>query len=460
MKGMKVAAVMAVMVMCLTAFAFSCTGDSDATASSSTVDAMKVTSFETVSKTFVNSSGVTHGTVTLNPNFSKGGTYETVSTNPTVKFTEKVWKRTSDGLLVTIERYAGSTLVEDWSGSMFYGLSTYSVGSTKYLNEMPNEASVMKRLGVTKIIMKFEIADTDWNPYTDYGKAEFSITINHTSLYKYTTEVAYDLNGGTGGPTSVTSVTDTYASTQTNVSVRISTASDMAKSGYVFAGWATSTSSTTLYKAGAYISVPAGQTTTLHAIWEYESVVVTFMSDGSEYTKVSVKKGETVPMPADPVKSEHIFVGWFEDSGFTIPWDVSTQVTKATTLYAGWKPDLQFITDPVANCEISSLGQGMYMFSAAKSVGYTSSADSITWKVYKDGEVVREVVGGLYFTHQFMEYGSYQVELTITNGEKTDVFSEDMDIRAPSGEGTDLSGIIALVVLSVLVILIVSRLFL
>ena len=42
----------------------------------------------------------------------------------------------------------------------------------------------------------------------------------------------------------------------------------------------------------------------------------------------------------DPVKANHIFVGWYEDAAFTRIWDFDTVLTSSITLYAKFEEKL------------------------------------------------------------------------------------------------------------------------
>lgn len=59
--------------------------------------------------------------------------------------------------------------------------------------------------------------------------------------------------------------------------------------------------------------------------------------DGSEVADQTVVNGKTLAKPADPVKDDFIFVGWYSDSAFKTPFAFGTQpITADTTLYAQW----------------------------------------------------------------------------------------------------------------------------
>ncbi len=66
---------------------------------------------------------------------------------------------------------------------------------------------------------------------------------------------------------------------------------------------------------------------------------VTFETNGgTELDPVYVKKGERIQRPMTPVKSGAMFVGWYRDPDFKLPWDFTrNKVSKSMTLYARWR---------------------------------------------------------------------------------------------------------------------------
>lgn len=279
-----------------------------------------------------------------------------------------------------------------------------------------------------------------------------------TMMYDYTTEIAYDLNGGTGGPSEPTTHTVSSESQLSTVSMGISNATDMSRTDYIFQGWATSKDSTTVFQPGDNISVPTGQTTTLYAIWKEDTVNVTLMDGEEVYRIIAVPRGDIPVLPSDLTKADNTFVGWFEDAGAIVQWDTSKAVSADITLYAGWVPDLRFTTDPVADCKVTELGSGTYMFDATVSKDYSISAASVEWKVYKDDMLQYEATGP-YMTCQFTDYGTYSVELKITNSNGvSSTYNEEIVLKEPSN-GINAKSIIAIAIVAILVLIVIARMF-
>ena len=70
----------------------------------------------------------------------------------------------------------------------------------------------------------------------------------------------------------------------------------------------------------------------------HNGFTVTFDTNGGSYVNVvKVMHGETVPMPAEPVKENWTFTGWYLDRDCTSPWNMASDtVTDSMTLFAGW----------------------------------------------------------------------------------------------------------------------------
>lgn len=90
---------------------------------------------------------------------------------------------------------------------------------------------------------------------------ELTITISNPS---YTCYLYYNANGGSGAPS-----TQSYTSTSTSSHTFTISSTKPSRTGYVFQGWATSSGATTAsYQLGDTISVSAGGSKTLYAVWK------------------------------------------------------------------------------------------------------------------------------------------------------------------------------------------------
>ena len=269
-----------------------------------------------------------------------------------------------------------------------------------------------------------------------------------------TYSVIFHDNGGSGGP-------GTLSDRSTSSSMTFTATPSPTRAGWKFVGWSESEGSTVIkVVAGGTVTVNSSNNPyNLYAVWEEDVVVITLMDGTTEHSRLTVTKGTVPVLPSDLTKADHTFVGWYEDSGMVSKWDTSRTVSANMTLYAGWVPDLKFTTDPVADCKITKIGVNMYMFDATVSKDYSTSAASVEWKVYKD-DVVKYETTGPYMTYQFTDYGTYSVELKITNSNGvSSTYKEEMVMNEPS-DGVDAKGIIAIAIVAILALIVIARMFL
>ena len=67
---------------------------------------------------------------------------------------------------------------------------------------------------------------------------------------------------------------------------------------------------------------------------------VTFDTDGgSQIASQTVARESSATRPDDPSKTGYVFAGWYTDKTYTEEYDFSSEVTKATTIYAKWVAD-------------------------------------------------------------------------------------------------------------------------
>ncbi len=103
--------------------------------------------------------------------------------------------------------------------------------------------------------------------------------------------------------------------------------------GKTFDGWYTDDSLTILYDE----KTPVTKDIALYGTWREtkpQRYVVTFIVDGIPY-EVTVNAGEAAAFD-EPKKSGYAFNGWYTDQACTKNFDLSSPITGALTLYAGW----------------------------------------------------------------------------------------------------------------------------
>ncbi len=343
------------------------------------------------------------------------------------------------------------------SSSKFHQSTTLSSFARDYWRDMGGTTTISPP-GPGGFMADFYVVEngSSSKPYGDSSKLRVNVRYDASTVYDYTTELKYDINGGTGGPSSSTEKSVSSETEMSEVAMTVSDAKDMKRDGYVFKGWSKSLSDTkNLIQPGASISVPAGEATTLYAIWAEDTVTVTLMDGDTVYEKRVVRRGAVPTLPSNLTKADSTFVGWFTDEGLTEKWDSSSKATKDMTLYAGWKPDFYFITDPVADCKVTKVSATTYLFDATVSKDYESSAKITSWTVLKGGEAIYESTGP-YMTYQFMEYGKYEVQVKLVNDYGVEsVHTETITIEEPSS--IDLKSIAIFLIVAVLVVALVVR---
>ncbi|MGJ0845839.1 InlB B-repeat-containing protein [Tissierella praeacuta] len=67
---------------------------------------------------------------------------------------------------------------------------------------------------------------------------------------------------------------------------------------------------------------------------------VTFNTNGgNNISSIEVEEGQKLTKPTDPIKKDHKFIGWYEDSSLTKEFNFDTEITKDLTLYAKWEEE-------------------------------------------------------------------------------------------------------------------------
>ncbi|MGE5670951.1 MAG: InlB B-repeat-containing protein, partial [Fibrobacterota bacterium] len=169
-----------------------------------------------------------------------------------------------------------------------------------------------------------------WDFLTD------KVTIDTTLFAKWTRlsyVVTYNPNGAASGtaPAQQTKHCDVSLTLGDN-------SGNLTKTGYGFSGWNTTANGTgTTFLQGAPYT--ANASCALFALWKIDSLLVTFNSnDGSTVPSKMVAYGGSVQEPAAPTKAGSAFAGWYANQSLTTPFDFSTTITAARTLYAKWNP--------------------------------------------------------------------------------------------------------------------------
>lgn len=406
-------------------------------------------------------------TVSLDSDIEVGTTMNGFSVTPKVQLMQQVWESGTgqddcDRLEMKYSEYYNNSMSAMTTYRAVY-LNGFSAGDTASFETFDYEAFgdgglIQKK--TNKITYTFELVNSRGDSVFSFRNVVFMIDMFSGSTYEYTTEVRYDINGGTGGPSSPTVVTNTYSENKDSVPVALSTVSDMAKEGYRFKGWATDVSSSVVYAPGETYQALAGAVTTLIAVWEQASANITIMDGDMVLGTFTVETGKVPSMPQDPTKEGYIFLGWYTDSSLQTKWNASEEITSDITLYAGWKEELAFNTEPKASISVIKFSASEYRFDARSSENYESSAMSTKWSVVCDGKEVYTFSGPV-MDYTFMDYGSYQVILTIENSDGvSDMCMTGIDILAPEKGPTSTPAALFLLIMGVLILLLLARVML
>lgn len=275
----------------------------------------------------VTKNSVTFYTINCNASVSNDGDYSTTATvswSSSIKFGD--WYYYGVGL----KTYVNGTLVKDATG---YTTSSYgtccSNSSTK---------KITKTTTTQTITVKASSYSTTVSGYGGVGSTTTaSLTVTIPALSTFT--ISYNANGGSGAPSSQSG----YYSKTITLSSTVPT-----RSGYTFAGWATSSTATSAtYAKGATYTVSGPQT--LYAVWTANSTcTIAFNANGGSGAPSSVThiiNTTTVLPTTKPTRTDYYFLGWSTSSSATSATYLAggnytnNSFTNGTTitLYAVWK---------------------------------------------------------------------------------------------------------------------------
>ena len=248
-------------------------------------------------------------------NLTSTKTYVTAPSPSTIYYKEGIgWFNSDASNGVKVTKITPPTI----TGYTFNG---YKYGSTQVINASGN------------ILM-------NTIPSFSYGSDEQNLVADLTA---YTYTVSYNANTGTG--TSMANSTHTYDV------AKYLTKNTYTKTGYSFAGWATSASGSKLYndeQSVINLTAVSGGNVPLYAKWTANTYTVKFdKNGGSGGQSTDVTATYNAAMPAinttAPTKSGYTFAGWYDaKTGGTKYYNADGTSAKnydkasGTTLYARW----------------------------------------------------------------------------------------------------------------------------
>ena len=125
---------------------------------------------------------------------------------------------------------------------------------------------------------------------------------------------------------------------------QVLTAGAFARPYYTFAGWATQSGGTVVYKDGQSVqnlTAQDGGTVDLYAVWTPVDYTITYNVNGGSHNNTTTYNAETATIYLmDPVKTGYEFGGWYQNAACT--GTAVTEIQKGSggdiTLYAKWIP--------------------------------------------------------------------------------------------------------------------------
>ena len=171
--------------------------------------------------------------------------------------------------------------------------------------------------------------DVSWaGSYSGSRTASGSVGVERKVSYT----VSFNANGGSGAPGAQTRW---YGEVITLSSTRPT------RYGYIFQGWAKSSSGAVEYQPGSKYGLDAN--TTLYAIWKAETYTISFNANGGSGAPGNQTKtyGQTLTLSSTkPTRTNYNFLGWATSSGSsTAEYQAGGSYTNnaAVTLYAVWQ---------------------------------------------------------------------------------------------------------------------------
>lgn len=305
-------------------------------------------------KVTYNSNGADTGKVPVDSNSYYKGKEVTIAGNPGNLYRDGYsfsgWNTKSDG---TVESYnAGAKFsMPDSAVTLYVKWSTNPIDSITYHEGSSTDGNVPATVNADSG-MQVTIADSGslyktgytfvgWNTKEDgSGKAyktgdKVAMGTVNIDLYAQWTKAQYSItyygNGNTGG--TVPPVTKHFYGSE----IVLEAPGTLQKTGHTFFKWNNDSVGNGIdYASGDKITVIGNMQ--LFAKWIINEYSIVFnTSGGSTLNTQTVKYGDTVVIPAIPLKNSYVFDGWHNDSTCTEKWNFTSSIIKANaTLYAKW----------------------------------------------------------------------------------------------------------------------------
>lgn len=115
---------------------------------------------------------------------------------------------------------------------------------------------------------------------------------------------------------------------------------DLSKKGYRFDNWYLKDSETIWDFEENIVT----ENITLDARWTLSTYTITFETNGGSYIpNQEIIFEDLITYPEPPILEYNIFIGWYGDKEFNIPFDFTQKVTYDMTIYAKWQFDVKYL---------------------------------------------------------------------------------------------------------------------
>ena len=322
------------------------------------------------------------------------------------------------------------TFLEDGAYKALWatGKATYTVrhflqtvDGTAYEEDSDSTEIINGVIGAqTSAVAKDDYAGFTAQAFEQAVVAEGNSTVVEIKYNRISVALTVNLNGGT----TTTSLQDGKLSCLYGGTV---SAADPVKEDAAFEGWYKDAEFTVPFN----FKVPLTKDSSIYARYKY---MVSFVTNGgTEVAEVTVKDGETLPLP-EVQKTGAAFAGWYTDSGFTAQFTASS-VTKNTVLYARWSYSVTFNANTPADGTVTGT-MSVQNIAAGSSERLTENAFSCEgyifqkWNTKADGSgtdysdkhdisVTESIV--LYAQWVKEQAGSFPVTFDMNGGNSIDV---------------------------------------
>lgn len=237
------------------------------------------------------------------------------------------WVEVADGWHDSASNFSGRSNPGNGYGSWTAGDGTYLSGPAS--QQLVTKSYTVSRTHARQSVATYgEVSNTYVSGYGGPSTASYTVSVDPKTSYS----VTFNANGGTGAPA---------AQTKWHGETLTISATKPTRSGYIFKGWATSSTATTAtYQPGASYTTNAALA--LYAVWQQGTYTITYAANGGSSTPASQTKTHGVAITLRPAISRNNGT-----TSYTVSYSINysggsnpssgtaTKTTKYT--FAGWK---------------------------------------------------------------------------------------------------------------------------